>query len=125
MGGILAHAPELPATAREVGTGFHDGRGTLGMGGMLLLFVRAYSLGGGTYTGIEAVSNGLPIMREPRVQTAKRTMVYMADVAGHHRRGILLCYLLWHITPERQDDERRARRAHDRAPGRSAACWSS
>ena len=45
---------------------------------MLLLFVRAYSLGGGTYTGIEAVSNGLPIMREPRVQTAKRTMVYMA-----------------------------------------------
>ena len=45
---------------------------------MLLLFVHAYSLGGGTYTGIEAVSNGVPIMREPRVQTAKRTMLYMA-----------------------------------------------
>ena len=43
-----------------------------------LLFVRAYSLGGGTYTGIEAVSNGVQIMREPRVRTAKRTMVLMA-----------------------------------------------
>ena len=40
--------------------------------------MRAYSMGAGTYTGIEAVSNGLPILREPRVQTAKRTMRYMA-----------------------------------------------
>ncbi len=69
------------------------------MGGMLLLFVHAYSLGGGTYTGIEAVSNGLPIMREPRVQTAKRTMVYMAISLAFTAAGLLLCYLLWHITP--------------------------
>ena len=40
--------------------------------------LRAYSMGAGTYTGIEAVSNGLPILREPRVQTGKRTMLYMA-----------------------------------------------
>ncbi len=46
--------------------------------------MRAYSLGGGTYTGIEAVSNGVGIMREPRVQTAKRTMVLMAVVARDH-----------------------------------------
>jgi len=38
----------------------------LGMGGMFLLLLRAYSMGAGTYTGIEAVSNGLPILREPR-----------------------------------------------------------
>ena len=66
---------------------------------MLLLFMHAYSLGGGTYTGIEAVSNGLPIMREPRVQTAKRTMVYMAISLAFTAGGPLLCYLLWHITP--------------------------
>ncbi len=45
---------------------------------MLALFLRAYSMGAGTYTGIEAVSNGLQIMREPKVETAKRTMVLMA-----------------------------------------------
>ena len=99
VGGIVAHVPELPATARAVSTGFHGGLTTLGVGGMLLLFVHAYSLGGGTYTGIEAVSNGLPIMREPRVQTAKRTMVYMATSLAFTASGLLVCYLLWHIAP--------------------------
>jgi amino acid transporter len=100
VGGILAHAPELPATGHQVTQGFHRGMSTLGIGGILLLFIHAYSLGGGTYTGIEAVSNGLPIMREPRVQTARRTMVYMATSLAFTASGLLLCYLLWHITPE-------------------------
>jgi amino acid transporter len=96
-GGVLGHASQLPATAHAVGTGFRSGLGTLGIGGMLLLFVHAYSLGGGTYTGIEAVSNGLPIMREPRVQTAKRTMLYMAVSLALTAAGLLLCYLLWNV----------------------------
>ncbi|MEI8257731.1 MAG: hypothetical protein WCJ30_18805, partial [Deltaproteobacteria bacterium] len=50
----------------------------VGLLGLLAIFVRAYSMGGGTYTGIEAVSNGVAMMREPRVQTAQRTMVLMA-----------------------------------------------
>ena len=64
----------------------------------MLLFLHAYSLGGGTYTGIEAVSNGLPIMREPRVQTGKRTMVYMAASLAFTAGGLLLCYLLWRVS---------------------------
>src|SRR5438045_5774580 len=56
-------------------------------------------MGGGTYTGIEAVSNGLQIMREPRVQTGKRTMVYMATSLAFTAGGILLCYLLFHLRP--------------------------
>ena len=66
---------------------------------MLLLFMRAYSLGGGTYTGIEAVSNGLPIMREPKVETGKRTMVYMGTSLAFTASGLLLCYLMWGVTP--------------------------
>jgi len=31
---------------------------------VLLLFLRSYSLGAGTYTGIEAVSNGVQILKE-------------------------------------------------------------
>lgn len=58
------------------------------------LFLRAYSLGGGTFTGIEAVSNGLQIMREPREQTGKRTMLYMAVSLAVTASGILLAYLL-------------------------------
>lgn len=98
-GGIFGHLPELAATTARVQTGWHDGMSTLGLMGMLLLFVRAYSLGGGTYTGIEAVSNGLPIMREPRVQTGQRTMLYMALSLAITASGLLLCYLLWQIVP--------------------------
>jgi amino acid transporter len=99
IGGIIAHAGELPATTHAVTTGFQGGVKTLGMGGMVLLFIHAYSLGGGTYTGIEAVSNGLPIMREPRVQTAKRTMLYMATSLAFTASGLLVCYLLWNVSP--------------------------
>lgn len=93
-GGILGHLPELPATAHEVRSGFREGLSTLGLGGLLLIFLRAFSLGGGTYTGIEAVSNGIPIMREPKVETGKRTMIYMGVSLAVTASGLLLCYLL-------------------------------
>ena len=67
--------------------------------GLLLLFLHAYSLGGGTYTGIEAVSNGLQIMREPRVQTGKRTMVYLSTSLAITAGGIFVCYLLLKVRP--------------------------
>jgi amino acid transporter len=93
--GIVLHVPELPATIQTASTQFQGGLTTLGLGGMALLFLHAYSLGGGTFTGIEAVSNGLAIMREPRVQTGKRTMLYMAVSLAALSGGLLLCYLLW------------------------------
>ena len=96
--GLFSHAAQLPETAARVGTGVRSGLGTLGIAGMLLLAVRAYSLGGGTYTGIEAVSNGLAIMREPKVQTGKRTMVYMAASLSIVAACLLVCYLLWGVT---------------------------
>jgi amino acid transporter len=77
-GGLIGHGLDVGHVAAEVHQGFSSGLSTLGLAGMAALFARAYSLGGGTYTGIEAVSNGIPIMREPKVQTAQRTMVYMA-----------------------------------------------
>ena len=70
---------------------------TLGAAGLLALFLRAYSMGAGTYTGIEAVSNGLSIMREPKVETGKRTMVLMAISLALTAGGITLGYLLLHV----------------------------
>ncbi len=97
-GGIVAHAAQLPAVFHAAGSGFSSGLAGLGAGGMLLLFLHAYSMGGGTYTGIEAVSNGLTIMREPHVQTGKRTMLYMASSLAFTASGLLLCYLLWGVS---------------------------
>jgi len=98
-GGILLHAGALPATATAVATDMREGVSTVGMVGLLLIFLRAYAMGGGTYTGIEAVSNGLPIMREPRAETGKRTMIYMGVSLAVTASGLLLCYLLWDLRP--------------------------
>jgi amino acid transporter len=85
--------------ASDVSTMSWHGAANLGWVALLLIFLRAYSLGGGTYTGIEAVSNGVQILREPRVATAKRTMLYMALSLAFTAGGILLCYLLWSASP--------------------------
>jgi len=100
IGGIAAHAPQLPETMRAAKTGFSTGLSTLGFWVLFRQFIHAYSLGGGTYTGIEAVSNGLAIMREPRVKTAKRTMIYMGLSLAFTASGLFFCYLLWHVQPE-------------------------
>jgi len=97
--GILSHVPQIGAVSQQIRGDFNTGLVTLGGGGMLLLFLRAFSMGGGTYTGIEAVSNGLQILREPRVQTGKRTMVYMSTSLAFTAGGILLCYLLVGVHP--------------------------
>ncbi|HHT9130777.1 MAG TPA: APC family permease, partial [Candidatus Brocadiaceae bacterium] len=72
----------------------------IGIVGMIFLFLRAYSMGAGTYTGIEAVSNGLPILREPKVKMAKCTMRYMAISLSFTVMGLMFAYILYKVTPE-------------------------
>src|SRR5207237_3403687 len=70
----------------------------MGVIGTLGLLLYAYSLGAGTYTGIEAVSNSMPVMREPKVATAQRTMMYMAASLALTAGGLMLAYLLLKLT---------------------------
>ncbi len=65
---------------------------------MLGWLLKAYSLGAGTYTGIEAVSNSMQVMREPRVATAQRTMRYMAWSLALTAAGLIVAYLLLGIS---------------------------
>jgi amino acid transporter len=97
--GVLTHTDKISPLVSDVQSGFSHDVSSIGIFGILLLFVRAYSLGGGTYTGIEAVSNGLQIMREPRVQTGKRTMVYMATSLAFTAGILFLCYSLAGVKP--------------------------
>jgi amino acid transporter len=93
--GVLAHGDRLPAM---VGQTFIDSRQLghdLGWIGVAALLLRAYSLGGGTYTGIEAVSNNVQALVEPRVRTGKWTMFYMALSLAFTAAGIIVLYLLW------------------------------
>ena len=75
---LMKHASNMPALAVSTARDTQTTISQVGFFGLLFLVLRAYSMGAGTFTGIEAVSNGIPILREPRVHTAKKTMSYMA-----------------------------------------------
>jgi amino acid transporter len=98
--GIGTKIEDLPSIASQsVQKTLGDIHG-IGIWATLAILLHAYSLGGGTYTGIEAVSNGLQVLREPRVDTGKRTMLYMAVSLAFTASGILLCYLLHQVSSE-------------------------
>lgn len=97
VGTRIGELPTVVSSSIEESVG--DVRG-IGIWATLAILLHAYSLGGGTYTGIEAVSNGLQILREPRAETGKRTMLYMAISLAFTASGILLCYLLHQVAHE-------------------------
>ena len=94
---VVAHFGDLPDIAHGVVADVRSDTAEVGLLGFIALVLRAYSLGAGTYTGIEAVSNGLNALREPRVQTGKRTMLYMGASLSFVVGGLLLAYLLYHV----------------------------
>jgi amino acid transporter len=94
---FVEKGPMLPTITSDALGEVHHGLHTLGFLALAIIFLRAYSLGGGTYTGIEAVSNGLPILREPRTATGKRTMIYMAISLAFVAGGILFGYMLYDV----------------------------
>jgi amino acid transporter len=101
LGSIGMHVSAVGQVARDVASGVQRSAASpaVGLFGMLALLLHAYSLGGGTYTGLEAVSNSMPVIREPRVRNAKRTMRYMAFSLSFTAGGLILAYLLLNIEP--------------------------
>jgi amino acid transporter len=97
--GFFSHIGELGSVTHQIHSSLQNDISTIGFFGILLILLRAYSLGGGTYTGIEAVSNGLQIMRDPKVKTGKRTMLYMATSLAITAGGLAILYLLVGVRP--------------------------
>ena len=98
--GFFTHLGALPEVATATLRDVHEAHAQLGWWKMGALLLTAYSLGAGSYTGIEAVSNGLPILREPRVVTGKRTMLYMGLSLAFMVGGLLFMYQLYHSLPK-------------------------
>ena len=94
---IISHLGNFSDLAASTMADVGHSRSELGLLGMFLLVLRAYSMGAGTYTGIEAVSNGLPILREPKVETAKKTMRYMAFSLAFMVLGLMIGYMLYRV----------------------------
>jgi amino acid transporter len=97
--GLGTHLGEIGPVVEKYRGSMNQDLTTIGFVGIMAIFLRAFSMGGGTYTGIEAVSNAMNVMREPRVQTGKRTMVYLAVSLAVTASGLLFCYALFAIQP--------------------------
>lgn len=90
--GLLLIVPDTLSETREAIS-------SVGWIPVLALILHAYSLGSGTYTGLEAVSNNVNRLREPRVETGKWTMFYMAVSLSMTAAGMILLFLLWEPKP--------------------------
>lgn len=93
------HATEAPKLTADITEHLAADLRNPAIGWMVVLgmFLKAYSLGAGTYTGIEAVSNSMAVMREPRVATAQRTMLYMAISLAITAGGLMVAFLFYEL----------------------------
>lgn len=98
--GIATHTTQMHTLLADTVVDTRSAVNEMGVFAVIMLFLKAFSLGGGTFTGIEAVSNSTAMLREPRVETGKKTMAYMAISLSFTAGGILLCYLLFGIQHE-------------------------
>lgn len=94
-----SHYNNLPAVYHGIHLEVEELAGSIGMWGVLLMLLKSYSVGAGTFTGIEAVSNGMNIFRAPRVKNARKTMFYMSTALAVTVFGLMLSFLLYRVTP--------------------------
>ncbi len=94
---LALHIPDVAGVAAKTSADFQSAAGHEGWAAVMILLFTAYSMGAGTYTGIEAVSTGMPLLREPRAKTGRRTMIYMAASLVIAAVGLMLCYIIFEI----------------------------
>jgi amino acid transporter len=106
LGSIALHITSAGDVLHSVATRLHENAANpkIGVLGILGILLYAYSMGSGTYTGLEAVSNSMPVMREPRVATAQRTMRYMAWSLAFTAGGLIIAYLLLKIEAPKEGE---------------------
>ena len=65
----------------------------------ILLLLKAFASGCSAVTGVEAISNGVPAFREPRIRTAQRTEISLGVLLGVMLVGLALVIRAHHVVP--------------------------
>ena len=65
----------------------------------VLLLLKAFSAGCSALTGVEAIANGVPLFKEPKVVRAKRTELLLGLILGAMLLGLAVLASRWHIGP--------------------------
>lgn len=94
---LITHMGDMSGVVRATAADINITRSQIGLIGLAVLLLKAYSMGAGTYTGIEAVSNSMSILRDPKVKTAKTTMNYMMISLSICAMGLMVAYALYRV----------------------------
>ena len=65
----------------------------------VLLILKAFSAGCSALTGVEAIANGVPVFREPKVTRARQTEVLLGVILGVMLLGLAVLARRWHVGP--------------------------
>ncbi len=65
----------------------------------ILLLLKAFASGCSAVTGVEAISNGVPAFRQPRIRTAQRTEISLGVLLAVMLVGLALVINAHHIVP--------------------------
>jgi amino acid transporter len=65
----------------------------------ILLVLKAFSAGCSALTGVEAIANGVPLFKQPRVVRAKRTELMLGLILGAMLLGLAVLARRWHVGP--------------------------
>ena len=65
----------------------------------VLLILKAFASGCSAVTGVEAISNGVPAFRRPRIRTAQRTEMSLGVLLGVMLLGLILIIRSHHVVP--------------------------
>ncbi|WP_406517080.1 APC family permease [Streptomyces sp. NBC_00134] len=90
LGLLRSHPAEVVGTAQPV-------HATDALGVLLLL--KAFSSGCSALTGVEAIANGVPAFREPRVKRAQRTELMLGALLGLMLIGLAVLIRRDHVAP--------------------------
>ena len=83
------HLGQAPTAGYELVTAPGHVDGIVGLGGVFLL-MRAFSSGCAALTGVEAISNGVPVFRRPKSKNAATTLAMLGSIAAAMMLSILL-----------------------------------
>nr|WP_280701839.1 APC family permease [Kitasatospora sp. GP82] len=90
LGLVRSHPAAVVGTAQTVPV-------TAALG--LLLILKAFAAGCSALTGVEAIANGVPAFREPRVKRAQRTELMLGALLGLMLVGLAVLIRRDHVAP--------------------------
>ncbi len=63
----------------------------------LFLILKSFATGCSAMTGVEAISNGVPVFQKPETRNARTTLTWMAAILGTLFLGITLLAMTYHV----------------------------